>query len=242
MMNVLQIVQTALDELGLPYPSTILSTSDPLQRQCRALLYAAGRSFRAKRTFSQLKKKHSITLVAARYQYPLPADYYAALLDTAWDEDKNLRILGPLADSEMTNRTIGLVGSTSIYAYRIFGPDLNPASTGGQLKVDPVPSASGGILSFEYLTKNMFVDATYATFAETIAVDTDYSLFDDDLMIAEFKWRYLRAKKKDYAQEQADAASMLDSATTRWDGTVRGSMTGRKRSRRYEVPSGGWTF
>lgn len=242
MMNVLAIVQSALDEMGLPYPASLTSTTDPLQRQAKALLYAACRYFRSQRTFAQLKKKHSITLTAARYQYPLPSDYYSALPDTQWDEDNNWRLIGPLNDASMTDRTIGLNSVTTRIAYRVFGPDLNPASTAGQFKVDPVPSASGGILSFEYITRNTFVDATYVTFAETIAANTDLCLFDDDLMVAEFKWRFLRAQKKDYAEEKAEAVGMLDTAVSRWSGSFRGSFTGKKSQRPYQLPDGSWSL
>lgn len=242
MMNVLQIVQYALDEMGMPYPASITSTTDGLQRQCRALMYASCRFFRSQRTFAQLKKKHTVTLSNGRYQYPLPADYYAALPDTQWDEDNDWRLIGPLADSEMTDRTIGLDSVTTRIAYRIFGPDLNPASTAGQFKIDPVPSADGAVLSFEYLTRNTFVDATYTTYAETIAANTDYSLFDDDLLVADFKWRYLRANKKDYSEEKAEAVTMLDSAVSRWNGEFKGSFTGRKRLEPYKIPDGNWSI
>jgi len=243
MRNALQIVTDALDELGIPTPSSITSTTDDTEKQCRAILHAGARSFRNLRTFPQLKKKHEITLVSARYQYPLPSDYYAALPDTAWDEDRAWRLMGPLSDGEMTSRVLGLTGgSTNRIGYRVFGPDINPASTGGQFKVEPTPTASGGVLSFEYIIRSMFVKSDYTTYYELLNADTDYCLFDDDLMTAEFKWRYLRAKKKDYEQELADAKTLLDAAVARWQGTFIGSLTGGGTQRRYSVPDGGWSF
>ena len=242
MRNVTQIVQDALDEMGLPYPSGIVSATDPTERQARALVYAACRFFRSQRTFPQLKKKHTVTLAINRYEYPLPADYYAALPDTQWDEDQNLRLLGPYSDSAMTDRTIGEVGSGVIIAYRIFGPDINPASTAGQFKIDPVPTAAGGILSFEYISKNTFVDNTYTTYAETVAANTDYCLFDDDLMVAEFKWRWLRAKKKEFDVEYKEARALLEPAVNRWAGSYRGSMVGRAGGPRYSVPYKSWSL
>jgi len=241
MMNVLAIVQDALDELGMPYPAALTSTTDPLQRQCKSLLYAACRMLRAKRTFNQLKKKHTITTTAARYQYPLPADYYSALPDTQWDEGTNLRVIGPLSDAAMTDRTIGLQGVTTRPAFRIFGPDLNPASTAGQFKIDPIPGDAYD-LSFEYITRNCFVDSTYTTYAERISANGDYCLFDDDLMVAEFKWRYLRAKKMEHDTEKMEAQEMLDSAASRWHGSHRGSLTGAKSQRPYQLPDGSWSL
>jgi len=240
MMTILEIVQSALDELGLPYPAGIISTTDPTERQCNALLTAAGRYFRSQRTFVQLKKKHSFATVALRYQYPLPADFFAALPNTQWDETTKLKLLGPTDDATFARNQIMGTGGTT--AYRIFGPDLNPASTAGQFMVDPVPS---GVvtLSFEYIIRSMFVKSDYTTFYETVNASGDFCLFDDDLMVAEFKWRYLRSKKKDYAQEKQDAKDLLDSAVARWHGSHVGSMTGGAPQKRYEPPTpGGWTF
>lgn len=241
-MNILTIVQTALDEMGLPYPASIVSATDPTQRQCKALIYAACRAFRSKRTLPQLKKKYSFATVAARSKYLLPADYYAALPDTQWNETTDRRLIGPVTDADMTGKKIASENVTSDYAYRIYGPDLNPASALGQFEIDPVPSGVE-TLSFEYITKYLFVDvATYAVFSEAITLDTDLSLIDEELLIADFKWRYLRAKKKDYAQEKADADDLLDAATSRWTGSFRGKFARGKKGPRYSFPDGNWTF
>lgn len=296
MKTVLQIAEQALDEIGIPVPSSIVDTTDYGQRQINALLRAAAEGFRTQRVFPQQKKKFSFDVsagdvAASRYQFPLPEDYFAAIPSTHWDEDADWRLIGPLSDGAFTDRKIGGDNVTERTAYRIFGPDSNPVTSGGQFMVDPIPTTSGLTLSFEYVTRTIFLPKFWAastafaattycsangniyyttaggttgatipshttgsvsdggvTWAyisvpkETIALDTDLCLFDDDLMVAELKWRYLRAKKKDYQQEYADAQTILMGAVARLEGSRVGSFEGRTREAKYELPDGSWTF
>lgn len=295
MKTVLQIAEQALDELGIPVPSSIVDTTDYGQRQINALLRAAAEGFRTQRVFPQQKKRYSWDVsvadaAASRYKFPLPEDYFAALPSTQWDEDAQWRLIGPLSDGEFTDRKVGGDNVTERTAYRIFGPDFNSTTGGGQFMVDPIP-ASGLTLSFEYVTRTIFLPKFWAastvfaagtycsasgniylttaggttgatipshttgsasddvvTWAyvsapkETISLDTDLCLFDDDLMVAELKWRYLRAKKKDYQQEYSDAQTLLMGAVARLEGSHIGSFEGRARAVRYELPDGSWTF
>jgi hypothetical protein len=296
MKTVLQIAEQALDELGIPVPSSIVDTTDYGQRQINALLRAASESLRTQRVFPQQKKRYTwdvsaADVAASRYRWPLPEDYFAALPNTQWDEDAEWRLIGPLSDGEFTDRTVGGDNVTQRTAYRIFGPDFNPTTSGGQFMVNPIPTTSGLTFSFEYITKTIFLPkfwsasvafgattycsangniyyttaggTTGATIPshttgsasdgtvtwvyisapkETIALDTDLCLFDDDLMVAELKWRYLRAKKKDYQQEYSDAQTLLMGAVARLEGSRVGSFEGKAREVKYELPDGSWTF
>lgn len=242
-MSVLTIVQDALDEMGLPYPASIESSTDPTQRQCKRILQASAEFLRSQRIWPQLKKQGSITLVDARYQYPLPSDYFSPLVDTQYHDTNAWRLIGPVMDAEWVDRTKGVAGGYQT-AFRIFGPDLNPSSTAGQIKIDPTPTASeaGQTLSYEYLIKSLYVKSDYSSYYETVNDDTDLCLFDSDLMTAEFKWRYLRSKKKEYEQEFNDARAILATAMRRLEGSKIGSMLNKSTGPRYNVPPGGWTF
>lgn len=293
-MTVLAICTSALYELGQPVPSTLLGTS-PSSAQLRNIIEAQSRQLRNKRTFPQQKKSYSFDLVSGQYKYPLPQDYYSPLLDTWWDDDLRLRMLGPLGDAAWTDRTKGLSATTPEVGFRIFGPDSNIHSAGGQLQVHPTPTASGETLSFEYISKNLFLPkdwtpstagfttnvyvnangniyicsaittGTTGTTApshtsgtavdggvtwqyvssayESVIANTDLSLFDDDIMVAGVKWRYLKAKSLDYQEEYAAYATMIDQTEARMKGPFIGSFAGTgQRRRRYYVPSGGWSF
>jgi hypothetical protein len=153
-MTVLDIAQAGTAEAGLTVPTSVISSSDPYQIQIRALLYSQARQLRNRRIFPQQKRIYVFNTVSGQSSYQLPQDYYGATTGTAWDDTKKLRLIGPLSDARYTDRTRGLVGGTYT-AYRIFGPDNNPYSAGGQFQVSPTPS-SVFELSFEYLTSTTF--------------------------------------------------------------------------------------
>lgn len=238
MRNVLQIVTDALDELGFPVPSSIVGT-DSTGRQCLALLKASAKSLRELRIWPQQKATATITTVAGQTKYPLASDYFAALLQTQWDTSRKLRLVGPLSDSDMNTRQI--LGVATYLGYRLWAPDFTTGSIDCQLEVSPDPG-DGIVLQYSYITHNMFVNSALTTKLEFPTADTDYCYFDDDLMTSDFKWRYLRAKKKDYQQEYQEAMGSIDTCLGRWTGTTIGSFNSPLYVPRYVRPPGSWTF
>lgn len=295
-MTVLGIAQAVVSETGLVIPTSIISTTDNAQIQLRNLLYAQARQLRNRRIWPQQKKIYVFNTVNGTASYQLPQDYYAATTGTAWDDTKKLRLIGPMSDSRFTARTRGVVEVTNT-AYRIFGPDINPASAGGQFVVSPTPS-SAFELSFEYLTETLFLpplwvastaytmaanpyisangnvykldtngtsSATTAPIAvttavnsiidntakwhyyspgyESIVLDTDLCMFDDDLMVAGLKWRYKQAKKLDWQDDYQAYTTLVEGAVGRWQGSFIGRLDRPQRTGpRYTTPDGGWSF
>lgn len=153
----LAIAQAVIAEIGADQiPTSIISATDTSQIQIRNLLQTQARSLRNKLVFPQQKKIATLILQQSQDKYQFPPDYYSATTNSAWDDTTRLRLIGPLSDSRFTNRTRRNVGQNHV-AYRVFGPDANTNSFGGQLNVTPTPASSGEELSYEYITKNLFV-------------------------------------------------------------------------------------
>jgi hypothetical protein len=155
-MNVLQIVQRGCQSIGIPSPASLIAATTTVDLQLRAILYDVHDFLRNQRIFVQQKRAHVFDLEADRQFYPLPEDFYAALLGTQYDDTTKYPLLGPLTDSQFDMREYGLAGFSPIPAYRIFGPDNNPYSAGGQFQVWPMPTAAGDTISFEYQSRNLF--------------------------------------------------------------------------------------
>jgi hypothetical protein len=81
-----------------------------------------------------------------------------------------------------------------------------------------------------------------STAYESVLADDDIPVFDDEVMIEGFKYRYLRSKEKDYAQEYQAFKKTIDRSRARWVGSRRGSFNSRKSGPRYVVPDGGWVM
>ena len=155
-MNVLNLIKSVCYEINISAPALLVGSTDPATKQLLNQMYAVARELRDLRTFPQLKKKGRITLVSGRTKYPLPEDYYAALLGTQWDEDRRWRLIGPMSDSSFTNRLFGYDRTSTQIGYRIFGPDMNPNTLGGQFEINPTPGTTTDELPYEYIMKTMF--------------------------------------------------------------------------------------
>lgn len=159
-MNILEIAQAFAYEVNVDAPSTLLSLTDPADLQILNLIYSVSRDLRQARCWPQQKKTYSFTLSANRTKYPLPQDFYSALLRTQWDQDRRWNLNGPATDAEFTNRLYGVATSQNQITYRMFGPDAGQYTAGGQFNVYPTPSG-GEDLYYEYITKNMFIPTNW---------------------------------------------------------------------------------
>lgn len=120
-----------------------------------------------------MKSTHSFDLVAGQQFYPLPENFFAALLGTQYDQTAKFPLIGPLSDAQFAMRQYGLAGFTPFPAFRIFGPDANPQSAGGQFQVWPTPSGSGKTIAFEYQWKNIFLPRNWQP-STAYTATTDY--------------------------------------------------------------------
>lgn len=160
-LTCLELVQSALYDIGVTPPSSIVSTTIE-QRQLKNILYAEARHLRGTRIFPQCKKTYSFQLTENRDKYPLPPDYYASLLGTQWDTSNKFPMIGPLSDADFDYRLYGVVSFENQVAYRIFGPDINPTTGGGQFQVNPKPSSLNDTCAFDYISKTMFLPPNFA--------------------------------------------------------------------------------
>lgn len=155
-MTALEILQRACASMGVPFPANFLQT-DTVTIQIYQLFYDVHDYLRSQRIWKQMKSTHVFALTANRQFYPLPENFFAALLGTQYDDTKKFPLIGPLSDAQFDRRQYGLAGFNPFPAFRIFGPDANPYSAGGQVEVWPMPTAAGDTLSYEYQWKNYFL-------------------------------------------------------------------------------------
>lgn len=240
MTTVLELVQSAFGEMGIPEPASLLTTGQ-IESQAKRLLYAQSRYLRNQRVFPQLKKRHTFTTTAARQLYPFPSDFWAFIGNTGWDDDSILPLNGPLSDVEWNEITHRQTFAGPPYAFRVFGPDLNSASSGGQIQLYPIPTGTVD-LSFDYFINTLFLKADYTVRGQTITANDDISLFDDDIMIAGIKWRYKQSKDRDFSGYLQEHNALRDKAKTRWNGSFKGRIDGPLPRLRYTVPDGNWSF
>lgn len=156
MKTVLELVKAACYECNLPAPTALYNGTTQSVLHRLNLLYAIARDLRSTRAFPQQKKTGTITLSSGRAAYPLPEDFYAGLLGTQINQTENWELVGPVADSTWNYWLYGPGYGSTRTAYRVFGPDFNQNTAGGQFKVQDTPTATQTV-SFDYVSANLFL-------------------------------------------------------------------------------------
>jgi len=244
MKTALSIIQTMRLRMGLSVPSTLLSLTDPDELQLLHLLYETCEDLRRARCWVQQKRKHTFATTASRAQYALPQDFYSFLPLTQYNADTRLLLVGPMADDEFGAQLYGNASAGYNYSFRVFGPDENPATTGGQVEITPTPDAVVN-LSYEYLTRTFIVPATYVMPTapkETVTADTDLVMFDDDLTTIGLRAKWIKEHGGDYKKDEDDFLARIDRAVCRMKGVRVGNFGGSDNRPRYVVPFKSWSI
>ena len=205
-MTLLTIVQDVADEIGLPRPSAVLSSTDQTTRQLLALANREGRQLAQRYKWQALTKEGSFTTVATESQGALTtiaADFSRFLNDTMYDRTRTWRIVGPLS-AQQWQRQKGTAAGTFLDTFRI---------RGGEILFWPVPAAGRNVF-FEYVSKN-WCQSSAAAPQDEWAADDDTGILDEDLVALGVKWRFLKAKGLDYGEEFRDYETRLYDARAR---------------------------
>lgn len=240
-MNVLEVLTAAANELGIPAPAAYGSDTQLLN-----LLYAVSRMLRNTKVFTEQKRTFTISTAASTSTYALPADFYSPILLTHYDQTRKWSMIGPVSDADFNFKLYGPGATSSVYTYRIFGPNIQQYSSAKMLEIDPTPSAID-TLSFDYITMSMFYPSGWTpgvTIYETVTADTHISMFDDDVLIMGLKYLYREAKGLDYEVFKNQFTRMIERAQTRYMGSFKGSFKRQRQGRRYRPTEGdgGWTI
>lgn len=197
--TLLQIVNRAQDELGLPRSTAVAASVDPQTVQLYAAANAAGHDLVKAHDWSVLQNVGSIATVDGTTSYALAADYDRMVQDTTWSRTDGRRWLGPLTPQAYRQLVESGVTQTSVNRrFRISGSNVSIFPTPDGLEV----------LIYEYVSKYWAVGNEGP--ASEFAADTDTTVFDPHLVKAEIKWRFMAAKGMFADGLKAEAIDMRD--------------------------------
>lgn len=236
MTTALQIVQTASTRLGLTSPSYAAGASDLITLQLLALLNEEGQELARRYPWTALQNEGSFTTLAAEDQgaiSTIASGLNYIINDTIWNRSLRRPVFGPRTPQEWQQNK----------AFAINGPWSSYRIKGGHLYMYPTPTA-GQSCYFDYITKNWSTDTTGATGKESLTVDTDIVLLDDNLLTLGLVWRFKAAKGLEYAEDYNKYERQVLDAMARDGGKDMLSLTNTK----YDifpgvvVPSGSWNL
>ncbi len=131
--------------------------------------------------------------------YPLPSDYAYSMSQTMWDRAFRWQLLGPLDAQEWQVLKSGISPTGPRRRFRVYNNTFN---------IDPVPgfssSDNGSVQVFEYYSNGwcQSTGGTAGTIQTNWVADTDNFCLDDEMIILDVIWRYLRAKRLSYDEEK----------------------------------------
>lgn len=133
-----------------------------------------------------------VSLQFGQVAYALPSDLGFFISATFWDRNFRWQMLGPLSAQEWQVIQSGISP---------VGPRLRYRIMDGLFYIQPVPGSSQtDQIAFEYISTS-WCNSAGGTGQAKWTADTDTYLWPDEIATLGLKWRYLRAKGLDYAEE-----------------------------------------
>jgi hypothetical protein len=192
-MNVLEICQEALEEIGVDPPSALASGGD-LGAQLLALANSTGRDLLIRpHSWQSLRTEGTFTTVATETQVSSIKTTYPGLHrfvdNTMWNRTQQRRIVGPVtAQAWNRYKADSLSPATLIWYLR-----------GNSILFPGTPTADESVY-FEYFDKRWASNAAGSTYDTKLAADTDVVRLDDYAFVLGVRWRFLQKKGMEYGE------------------------------------------
>lgn len=226
-MTALTIIQKVCTLPGLTAPTVVFASTDAQIIQLRSLMNEELVELARDHAWTVLTLEKTFSTVAAAIQTnSVPTDFDWYVNETMWNRTTRVKLGGPVSPEEwQTYQAISLLSiPQAVFRFR-----------GGNLLFYPTPAA-GQTVAYEYLT-NIRVSGSKTEFT----ADTDTCLLDEQVITLGTRWRFLKAKGFDYAEDFRTYELMKAKAIAR-DGGARKSFIGGSPRNPWNanIPDGSW--
>jgi hypothetical protein len=190
-MDLLAIIQRSCRLLSLPVPTEVVTSTDIQVQQLYALANEEGDELAGSYDWQIMRRQHLFDTVASAVQSSaIPSDFDHFIANSFFNRTTMRNIYGPITPQEWQ----------AIQAQ----PQLNRVflafvERDGQFLVTPVPTA-GEEIAYEYITTNWAKSAAGSA-QSMFEADTDLTYLDDKLFPLGIRWRFLKSKGLDYAED-----------------------------------------
>lgn len=207
MESLLDTVNNVLPEIGFPTLTTVVGNSNQTAVQALALAQRTGKQL-SRKPWRILIKRHTLTTVSSAESYALPSDFEYFIPDTEWNDSNDEVMIGPLSDERWQADLTGLVTVTVNDRFQIRA-DGNE----DRFFIRPVPTSAEDIVFF--YASDGWCRSKGGTRQSKWKKDNDVLLLDQESFELELKWRLLRAQRREFQDERAEANRVTNIAYAR---------------------------
>lgn len=191
MMNLLEIIQEDCRLLSLPVPASIVDSTDVQVLQLWAIANEEGRNLQRSYDWQLLTQEYTYTTSASEDQpTAIPDDLDRWIANSMFDRTTRREVIGPITPQ------MWQAIKAQPQLNRVF---LAWRERTGIFYTSPTPTA-GDTVAYEYVSAN-WVMAENGDLKSTFTADTDVPLLADQMFVLGIRWRFLKSKGIDYAQD-----------------------------------------
>lgn len=222
-MSLLTMLQQVSDSIGLPRPSSIVSSTDQTVRSLLAIANEEGNALARRGSWNKLVKEATFATVNGTASYPLATiapDFRHLLNDTSWNRSSRRSMGGPMSSQDWQAQQ-AWVAASPFQQFRI---------RGGSILITPTPTTAENIY-FEYVS-NSWCESSLGVDQTAWSADSDVGILDEYLMGLGVKFRWLKSKGfPAYMEAEQMYNSEVQKALGRDGGARTVSLNGRSSSR-----------
>lgn len=206
-MSLLTIVSRACRLLSIPVPSTVVASTDNQVLQLFELANEEGAELSSIGDWQVLREQYTFTTTADPEQTAaVPDDWQRFIANSFFNRTTRRSVIGPITPQQWQ----------AIQAQ----PQLNRVFLAfiqrhGKFLITPTPAA-GETIAYEYVSKN-WAKTSDGTPIPYFVSDSDETYLDEWLFVLGLRWRFLKSKGLDYAEDFRTYQSQRTQVLA-WDG------------------------
>lgn len=228
------IIESSLQELGLPLPPSVVTADDQISFQALGLLNALGDELVRLHDWQFLEEAYTFLGDGVTTEFPIPSNFGRIVNQTQWSATDKRPMTGPLSAQQWGWCQYGIVSVGVFFRYRILG---------NKFAMFPAPGP-GTELAFFYISRNWVQDGVVpATFKDRITNPSDVPQFDRRLLVCGLKVKLWAAKGFDTTSLMGEWTTMLEVEKSQNQGA---SVISLGRSSNFflidgrNIPDGNW--
>lgn len=211
-------VVTNTDTTGMTAGATFYSlTGIGIQQGARVLTIDSPTQFTMNEPANATGTAVQITL--SQDTYPQPSDWNNTTQRTQWDRTNHWELQGAVTPQQYQWLVSGITATGPRRKYRVQGSNI-------VIWPPPTDTDTPSTLSMEYISLNWVIGADGVS-KPRFTADTDYTVFNQDLMIMGCKWLFFQVKGFEYTELRRQWDNQVRIFAAQDQGALTLDMTGR---------------